>query len=257
MTTQGSRPAALVTGAASGIGLACAKRLLQDGFQVALTDVDEAGLSNAANPLKRDGAPVAAVAIDVADECSVEAGFQAVEGILGPVAVLISSAGIMLGGRMAAEIADMTLADWQETFRVNATGTFLTAREMLRRRARKPVEAGRIVTLSSVAAQLGGYRGDAAYVASKAAILGFIKIAARQAAPMGITVNAVAAGPVATNMFDRAMDPVAVPRLVECIPLGRIGTPADIADIVGFLASPAASWITGATFDVNGGYRMQ
>ena len=111
--------------------------------------------------------------------------------------------------------------------------------------------------MASAAAQLGGYRGDPCYVASKAAILGLTKIAARQAAGSGVTVNCVAAGPVKTGMFERAMDPAAVPGLVEKIPLGRVGEAADVVAAVLYLVGEGAGWVTGSTLDVNGGYRMQ
>lgn len=246
---------ALVTGAAAGIGAACARGLAADGFRVALADIDRAGLDMLAADL---GASAYAVGMDISDEGAVRTGFDAVEAWGGPVSVLVCCAGIMSGDRTGPTPLDrVTLADWQRTFSVNADGTFLCMREMLARRRASPVDDGRIITLSSAAAQLGGYRGDAAYVASKAAIIGLTKIAARQAAEFGITVNCVAPGPVETPMFDRMMPPEAVPGLTEYIPLGHIGAVADVASAVRFLAGTQAGWITGATLDVNGGYRMQ
>ncbi len=246
---------ALVTGAAAGIGAACARGLAADGFRGALADIDRAGLDLLAGDI---GAPACAVGMDISDESAVRAGFDAAEVWGGPVSVLVCCAGIMSGDRTEPTPLDrMALADWQGTFAVNADGTFLCMREMLGRRRASPIENGRIITLSSAAAQLGGYRGDAAYVASKAAIIGLTKIAARQAAEFGITVNCVAPGPVETPMFDRMMPPEAVPGLTEHIPLGRIGAVADVASAVRFLAGAQAGWITGATLDVNGGYRMQ
>jgi len=254
---------ALVTGAAAGIGAACARGLAADGFRVALADIDRAGLDLLAGDI---GAPACAVGMDISDESSVRAGFDAAEAWGGPVSVLVCCAGIMSGdmpGDMPGDGAGptpldrMALADWQSTFSVNADGTFLCMREMLGRRRASPVDEGRIITLSSAAAQLGGYRGDAAYVASKAAIIGLTKIAARQAAEFGITVNCIAPGPVETPMFDRMMPPEAVPGLTQHIPLGRIGGVEDVASAVRFLAGTQAGWITGATLDVNGGYRMQ
>ncbi|MEM8552734.1 MAG: SDR family oxidoreductase, partial [Pseudomonadota bacterium] len=174
-----------------------------------------------------------------------------------PVAVLVTCAGVMATSAAAASIATMTADVWERTFAVNALGTFLCVREFLRRYAEQAVPAGRIVTMSSAAAQIGGYRGDAAYIASKAAVIGFTKIAARQAAAAGITVNCVAAGPVATPMFDRAMDEASLPGLLDRIPAGRIGQPAEIAALVAHLAGQDAGFITGATFDVNGGYSMR
>ena len=252
---ESGRGVALVTGAAAGIGAACARGLAADGFRVALADIDETGLDAVAADI---GARAKGIGMDIADEAAVTAGFDAVEAWVGPVSVLVCCAGVMSGDRAGpTPICRMRLADWQNTFSVNADGTFLCVREMLARCLAKPVENGRIITLSSAAAQLGGYRGDAAYVASKAAIIGLTKIAARQAAEIGLTVNCVAPGPVATPMFDRMMPPEAVPGLAEHIPLGRIGGVEDVASTVRFLAGADAGWITGATLDVNGGYRMQ
>lgn len=249
---------ALVTGAAGGIGLASAHGLAADGCRIVLADLDPDGLARAEAELTAAGATAETVVMDVADEASVEAAFAAAEAALGPVSVLVLCAGIMGGGPcVSSELADITLEQWERVNAVNARGTFLCMREFLRRRQETPVADGRIVTLSSAAGQLGGYRGDPAYVASKAAILGLTKIAARQCAEQGITVNCIAAGPVRTGMFERAMDPDAVPGLAARIPLGRVGTADDVAGAVRYLAGDAARWITGATIDVNGGYRMQ
>jgi NAD(P)-dependent dehydrogenase (short-subunit alcohol dehydrogenase family) len=114
------------------------------------------------------------------------------------------------------------------------------------------------VTFSSVAAQLGGYNASAAYIAAKAAVIGFTKALAREAAPLGITANAVAPGLIDTEMMRIASGGAgATPASTSNIPLGRIGRPGDVAATVRFLASPEAAYITGATIDVNGGYRMQ
>lgn len=249
---------ALVTGAAGGIGLASAHALAADGCRIVLADVDPDGLERGKSELVAAGATVETVIMDVADEASVDAAFAAAETALGPVAILVLCAGIMGGGPgVSTDLADISVEQWERVNAVNSRGTFLCMRTFLRRRRETPVADGRIITLSSAAGQLGGYRGDPAYVASKAAILGLTKIAARQCADQGITVNSIAAGPVRTGMFERAMDPDAVPGLEARIPLGRVGTADDVAGAVRYLAGDAARWITGATIDVNGGYRMQ
>lgn len=248
---------ALVTGAAGDIGRACARALAEAGCRVAVTDLDPASLDSLVADIRESGREAVACRLDVTDETSVGAAFDRVGEEFGPVVVLVLCAGIMADGRGAADIADITLDEWERIQAVNTRGTFLCIREYLRRHREKPVAGGRIVTLSSAAAQLGGYRGDPCYVASKAAILGLTKIAARQAAASGVTVNCVAAGPVKTGMFDRAMDPASVPGLVAKIPMGRVGEAADVAAAVSYLVGEGGAWVTGATIDVNGGYRMQ
>jgi len=233
---------ALVTGAAGGFGRAIAARLERDGLRVVRTDVAASG---------------AVRALDVTNQDQVAAAFDEVERDLGPVRVLIACAGLMPGGRAPSRITTTDLSEWEETFAVNSRGSFLCLREFLRRRETRPVANARVVLMSSAAAQLGGYRGSAAYVASKAAVLGLTKIAAREAAPLGITVNCIAAGPVRTGMFDRATTPQSAAALTERIPMGRIGEPEEVAGMVSYLVGPDAGWVTGATFDINGGYRMQ
>jgi NAD(P)-dependent dehydrogenase (short-subunit alcohol dehydrogenase family) len=141
---------------------------------------------------------------------------------------------------------------------VNATGTFLCARAFLRRRQERPVAEGRVVTVSSVAAQLGGYNASAAYIAAKAAVLGLTKAIAREGAALGITANAVAPGLIDTDMMRLAAGGAGpTPASAANVPLGRLGQPRDVAEAVAFLASPASAYLTGTTLDVNGGYRMQ
>lgn len=249
---------ALVTGAAGGIGRSCALALAGAGLRVAVTDLDAGGLDGLVSDMRGSGGAAVACRLDVTDEASVAAAFDQASAELGPVAVLVTCAGIMSeGGGAATDIADIAVDEWDRIQAVNTRGTFLCIREFLRRHRERPVADGRIVTLSSAAAQLGGYRGDPCYVASKAAILGLTKIAARQAAGSGVTVNCVAAGPVRTGMFERAMDPAGVPGLVERIPMGRVGEAADVAAAVTYLVGEGGAWVTGSTLDVNGGYRMQ
>src|SRR5690606_22347917 len=109
----------------------------------------------------------------------------------------------------------------------------------------------------SVAAQLGGYRSSSAYIASKSAILGLIKAGAREAAPLGVTVNAVAPGLIDAPMLRLSLDPSQDEEISRNIPMGRIGTPDDVAGAVSYLAGPDGGYVTGATLDINGGYRMQ
>lgn len=248
---------AIVTGAARGIGAAIARRLAADGLCVVTADLSAADAEAAAKAL--DGAGHIGLPVDVRDEASVDRLFDAAEDALGPVGVVVCNAGVLLlreGGERPA-IVDTTLDEWEQSHAVNTRGTFLTVRAMLRRRIARPAPDGRIVTLSSVAAQLGGYRSSSAYIASKAAVLGFTKAAAREAAPLGITVNCLAPGLIDAPMLRLSLPAERDAEVAPNIPLGRIGTADDVAEACSFLVSPAAAYLTGVTIDINGGYRMQ
>ncbi len=248
---------AIVTGAARGIGAAIAARLANDGLRVAVADLSVEAARATAAALPGDGH--VGLAVDVRDEASVDRLFDETESSLGPVGVLVCNAGVLLlreGGQRPA-IVDTTLDEWEQSHAVNTRGTFLSVRAMLRRRAARPVAEGRIVTLSSVAAQLGGYRSSSAYISSKAAVLGFTKAAAREAAPLGITVNCLAPGLIDAPMLRLSLPPDRDSEMSSSIPLGRIGTAGDVAEACSYLVSPAAAYLTGVTIDVNGGYRMQ
>jgi NAD(P)-dependent dehydrogenase (short-subunit alcohol dehydrogenase family) len=248
---------ALVTGGARGIGQEICRTLAEAGLQVVAADIDERGAVAAAGSLPGRGH--AGRYVDVANEASVEALFNAVEGEIGPIAVLVCNAGrLLLHDGKRPLIHETSLQSWEETFGVNTVGPFLCSRALVTRRHAKSVEHGRVITFSSVAAQLGGYNASAAYIAAKAAVIGFTKALAREVAPLGITANIIAPGMIETDMMRTAAGGAgATPANLSNVPLGRIGQPCDVAAAVRFLASPEASYITGATIDVNGGYRMQ
>ena len=248
---------ALVTGGARGIGRSVCEALARDGVRVAVADLDASACRAAADALPGEGH--AGIAMDVTDEASVAAGFAAVAAEFGaPLDILVACAGVLLfkpdGDRPL--VTETALADWQRTLGVNLTGCFLSLREYARGVPdRHP--AGRIVTVSSSAAQLGGYRSSAAYIASKAGVLGLTKAMARELAPRGVTVNAVAPGLIDAPMLRLSLDPANDVQAAANIPLNRIGQPEDVAAAVRYLVSAEASYLTGVTIDVNGGYRMQ
>jgi 3-oxoacyl-[acyl-carrier protein] reductase len=196
--------------------------------------------------------------MDVTDEASVAAGFAEAERTVGGIDIVVTCAGVLLFGPDGQRplVVDTALGDWQRTMSVNATGCFLTCREYARR-APATNPRGRIVTVSSVAAQLGGYRSSAAYIASKSAVLGLTKALARELAPRQITANAVAPGLIDAPMLRLSLDPADDAKAAAAIPLNRLGLPEDVAEAVRYLVSPGAAYLTGATIDVNGGYRMQ
>jgi NAD(P)-dependent dehydrogenase (short-subunit alcohol dehydrogenase family) len=248
---------AIVTGGGRGIGLGIGRALSTQGVTVAAADIDEASAVHAAASLPGEGH--LGLHVDVADEASVEAMFERVEKALGPVSVLVCNAGRLLlhDGRRPL-VTETSLESWQDTFAVNTVGPFLCARAFLKRRQKSPVEHGRIVTFSSVAAQLGGYNASAAYIAAKAAVIGLTKAIAREAAPLGITANVIAPGLIDTDMMKLAAGGAGTTAATTAnVPLGRLGQPEDVAAAVAFLASPQSAYITGTTVDVNGGYRMQ
>lgn len=246
----------VVTGGGRGIGEAVCRHLAGAGLRVVVADIDGGNAQRVAASL---GPAHAGKTVDVADEASVVALFDEVEAGHGPVAALVCVAGVLIlpnGERPL--IKDMTLDNWERSFAVNTRGAFLCSREYLRRREARPVAQGRVVFFGSVAAQLGGYRSSAAYIGAKAAVLGYAKAFAREAAHLGITANAIAPGLIDTDMLRSTVNSSgALAAASQSIPLGRIGTVDDVAAAVGYLVSPAAAYITGNVIDVNGGYRMQ
>lgn len=261
MSTQnaGAQRVALVTGAAGGIGVALVRRLAEDGFRVvasALT-LEAAAESLAGCP----GEGHAALACDVSDEAGVDTLFAEAASTVGAPDVLVTAAGILLlrEGGQRPPITETTLDEWEAHHAVNARGTFLCVRAYLRHweKTGTSPNAGRVVTFSSVAAQLGGYRASSAYIASKGSVLAFTKAAAREAASLGITVNAVAPGLIDAPMLRLSLPKGGEAAAAANIPLGRIGQPDDVAGAVSFLLSKDAAYLTGGVIDVNGGYRMQ
>lgn len=248
---------ALVTGAVGGIGSAVAHRLVQDGFQVVAADMGSGRAAALAAELPGEGH--SGIELDVTHETEVALCFRRIETEIAPINVVVNAAGILIldPNGQRRPITDTDLQEWELTQRVNSTGTFLMVREYLRCRSAKRVDPARFITFSSVAAQLGGYRSSSAYIASKAAVLGFTKAAAREAASLGVNINAVAPGLIDAPMLRLSLDPSKDQEIAASIPLNRIGTPDDVAGAVSFLAGPDSSYLTGATIDINGGYRMQ
>lgn len=248
---------ALVTGAGGGIGAEICRELAAQGYRVVVCDINREKAHAVAQKL---GAGHLARSFDVSVEEDVKQVFEAIESEHGPIGVVVCAAGLLLfepnGERPL--IKNTTMDIWERSFAVNTRGVFLCAREYIRRREIQPVRAGRFITFSSVAAQLGGYRSSSSYIAAKSAVLGFTKAMAREVSHMGITVNSVSPGLIDTEMLRSTVTSSgAIQAAAEAIPLGRIGTVGDVAAAVGFLASEGAGYITGSVIDVNGGYRMQ
>jgi 3-oxoacyl-[acyl-carrier protein] reductase len=240
---------ALVTGAARGIGAACAAKLAALGHPVVLADVIEEVEATAARlPNAR------AIRLDVADPAAVAALPQALGDWWDRLGILVNNAGISpkVDGR-ARKIRDMPLEEWNRVLAVNLTGAFLVSQACL-----PPMRArrwGRIVMMTSQAARAKSQIAGAHYAASKTGLMAFARSLAVEAGPDGITVNSVAPGRIDTPMARGAAGGVNDAFLAQ-IPLGRMGTPEDVADVVAFLASDAAGYMTGATLDVGGGSFM-
>jgi 3-oxoacyl-[acyl-carrier protein] reductase len=252
---------ALITGAASGLGLATARRLAADGFRIMAADLRHGAALEALALLPGEGH--AAFEIDVGDEASVRSLFHAVESEHGPVTAYLNFAGILstrpAGGRTS--ILELESDEWSKVMHINAGGSFFGVSEMARRRTAEPVEHGRIVLLASLAGQIGGLQAGAAYSASKAAVIALAKVAARELGPLGITVNVIAPGPIDTPML-RATVPEAERAnfsygSLDHVPLRRVGNPDEIAGAASFLVSPEGGYTTGATIDINGGLSMR
>ena len=238
---------AVVTGGASGIGLGVARSFLADGYRVAI--LDYRGAAAAADELAGGGATVLAADVDVADRASVKEGFERVRTEFGPVDILVTSAGI----ESITPVLEITDEGWDRIITVNLTGTFTCIQAALP----DMVGAGwgRIVTISSSSAQSGA-PNMAHYAASKGGVIALTKALAYELARNGITVNTIPPSLVDTPMVQHATDAGDFPGLDivgPMVPLGRAGTPADIAAACSFLCSEGGSYITGQVIGVNGG----
>jgi len=249
-----ARRTAVITGAASprGIGRATAARLARDGWSVAILDIDGVAAERVASEVAdKYSVPTLGVGADISDEQSVQAAVALVELSLPPIIGLANVAGVS----SPAEFLDVTPAEWDRVFDVNMRGTFLVTRRVLP--AMIAAGVGRIVSVSSISAQRGGGTySKVPYSASKAAVIGFSRALAREMGPHHITVNAVAPGPIDTEIMGGTLTDERKAQMSAEIPLGRVGTVQDVAALLTFLMSEDAGYITAATYDVNGGLQV-
>lgn len=229
---------AVVTGGASGIGLAVARRLAEEGARVSLWDADAARL--------RAAGDFHTVELDVTDPDSVQRATQATEGELGRLDILVASAGITGPN---TTLWDYPVEDWRRVFDVNLHGVFLCNRAVVPGMMRR--DYGRIVNIASIAGKEGNPNASA-YSASKAAVIGLTKSLGKELAKTGIRVNCVTPAAVRTPIFDQ-MTQHHIDFMLSKIPVGRFGTVEEIAALVAWLSSAECSFSTGAVFDISGG----
>lgn len=236
---------AVVTGAARGIGREIAVLLAARGADVAVVDLDVDGARGVASEVEGLGRRSLSMRADVSRETEVQDVVLTVEGALGPIEVLVNNAGLTRDGLLAR----MSEADWDLVLDVNLKGAFLlskaVSRGMMKRRS------GSIVNMASVVGRRGN-AGQANYSAAKAGLIGLTKSLARELAPRNVRVNAIAPGYIQTEMT-AALGEAVREAIVGNTPLARMGTPADVAQAVAFLASDASGFITGAVLPVDGG----
>jgi NAD(P)-dependent dehydrogenase (short-subunit alcohol dehydrogenase family) len=243
---------AVVTGGANGMGRAISARLAAHGNRVAVLDLDADACDQLAKELQADGAQTIAAPVDVSDRAAVEQAMQNVRDELGPIEILVTSAGI----DRFEKFTEISVQSWQQMLAVNLTGTFhciqVAVPDML------AANWGRIVTISSSSAQSGSAR-MAHYVASKGGVVGLTKALALEYAPHGITVNTIPPGFIDTPMARRAEargDLPSIDAVAARTPVRRAGTPDDIAAACAFLCSDDAGYITGQQINVNGGWYL-
>jgi len=242
---ENTKKVALVTGASRGIGMAVSERLARDGFTLIVNYSENAEPAEAlVRRIEVAGGRALAAKADISDTGSVRRMFDAAETAFGGIDVLVNNAGIM----NLAPITDTDDASFDRHIAINLKGTFNTLREA----ATRLRKGGRIINFStSVVGMLMPTYG--VYVATKAAVEALTSVLAKELRGRQITVNAVAPGPTATDLFLKGKPQDVVDRMAKMAPLERLGQPGDIADVVGFLAGPDAAWVNGQVLRVNGG----
>ena len=239
------KPIALITGGAQGIGYACAEAIAEDGARIVVADRNADGIAAATDKLGDDAV---SMVCDMGDPAQITGLFDKIEKDVGTVSILVNNAGIALPG----DFLETSLEQFQQVINVNLTGSFLALQRAAKSMVASGIE-GAIVNMSSVNAQVA-IPSIAAYCASKGGIMQLTKAAALALAPHNIRVNAVGPGSIDTDMMAVVnADPAAMQMVMSRTPLKRIGSPREIGDVVAFLASEKASYITGETIYVDGG----
>jgi len=239
---------ALVTGGAQGIGRTISEELARAGAHVVLGDVNLEGAQATAEAINISGGSASAVKIDVSNATEVREVFDFIIKDKKPVDILVNNAGITRDGLMVR----MKESDWDLVLDINLKGSFLCSQQAAKQMMKQ--KSGAIVNIASIVGEMGNF-GQANYSASKAGVIGLTKTLAREVASRGIRVNAIAPGFIDTEMT-RVLDEEVRQKLIEQIPLARLGLPEDVARCVNFLVSDKSSYITGQVINLNGGMLM-
>jgi len=240
---------ALVTGAAAGIGAACAKRLAQDGIAIGVLDLDAARCADTVSAIKAAGGRAVALGADISDRASVRAALEELRAAFGPVTIVVNNAGVTA----FTPFADITDEQWDFIYRINCRGTFVVTQEALP--DMKAAGWGRVVNISSSSAQTGANH-MAHYSSSKGAVITLTRSLAQELGPLGITVNNIPPGSVLGTIMseaNKAKFNLSEDTLKQTIPVRRVGEPDDIANACAWLCLESSSYVTGQTIGVNGG----
>ncbi|MGO4806316.1 SDR family NAD(P)-dependent oxidoreductase [Arthrobacter sp. 2MCAF15] len=244
----------VLTGAASarGIGRASADRLASEGWSIAILDINAEDAAAAAAEIGSNRAVKAiGVGADVSDAASVDRAITEIEGSLPPIVALANLAGIS----SPTPFMDTTVEEWDKVFAINMRGSFIVSQRVLKGMIERKL--GRIVSISSISAQRGGGTySKVAYSASKAGIIGFTRALAREVGEFGVTVNAIAPGPIDTDIMGGRLSEDRKAQMSEGIMMGRVGSREEVAALIAFLLGPDAGYITAATYDINGGLQV-
>ena len=241
---------AIVTGAGRGIGRAISEKLVESGSRVVVCDINVDDAERTAQILNSREQTSMACQADVTNLASVESLITEANDKFGQVDILVNNAGIMFRTR----ILDISVEEWEKTLQVNLTGSFLCTQAVIP--GMKELGFGRIINISSSAGRSVSTLGGAHYTASKAGLLGLTRAVAKEVAPFSITVNAICPGLIDTEMARKTTSAKELQDFLDVFPINRIGTPEEVGDLVVFLCSDKASYITGASLDINGGDLM-